>query len=84
MSAPETPWHTHHIRARSELCRKRHTLGFKGQGGLVCTPAGETTVESRAALSSCRRGRKHTGRRFHSESTLQDIETRAICPDLDL
>jgi hypothetical protein len=28
--------------------------------------------------------RQHTGRRFQSESTLQEIEIRAICPDLDL
>ena len=26
----------------------------------------------------------HTGRRFHSESTLQDIEIGQICPDLDV
>ena len=27
---------------------------------------------------------RHTGHRFHSESTLQDIEIGQICPDLDL
>ena len=41
-------------------------------------------LHRREPVSGFLRGLQHTGRRFQSESTLQDIEIRAICPDLDV
>ena len=53
--------------------RDVHTLlGARRQGA---SPPG---------VSPSRRPRLHTGRRFHSESILQDIELRNNMPDLDV
>ena len=76
------------------------TLGCPGQGAGLCdtnstanklTP---NTVEVHVVITqkiACGPSKAstgastwHTGRRFQSESTLQDIEIGQICPDLEV